>query len=43
MLFQGLLTKDGRPYVPPEEVESVQVDPETGEQRIVKTIVGGTP
>lgn len=40
--LQGMLTKDGTPFEPPQEVENSYMDPVTGEVKVVKTLVGGT-
>ena len=37
-----MLTKDGTPFEPPQEVENSYTDPVTGEVKVVKTLVGGT-
>ena len=37
-----MLTKDGTPFEPPQEVENFYSDPVTGEVKVVKTLVGGT-
>ena len=42
IVFQGMLTKDGTPFEPPQEVENSYTDPVTGEVKVVKTLVGGT-